>query len=108
MTRPSLPMLLAVYAALVALWLATYFLAGISIGGVGHLTIALAISTLKTLLVASVFMHLWYGNSLNRVAACAGVFWLAILIGLALCDFFNRSSMAAEQSNPQPASSSPP
>jgi cytochrome c oxidase subunit 4 len=52
---------------------------------------ALAIAALKTLLIMMVFMHLYYSAKLSRLAACAGLFWLAILIGLSLTDYLSRA-----------------
>ena len=95
MRQPSVPMLLAVYGCLVALWLATFALAGVQLGHRWHLVIALGISSAKTLLIAAVFMHLIYHGSLNRIAACAGVFWLAIMLSLAMSDFLTRDWMPA-------------
>ena len=44
----------------------------------------------KALLVAFFFMHLRSAHYMLRIAAMAGFFWLAILIGLSLTDFAIR------------------
>ena len=52
--------------------------------------VGLAIASTKATLVALFFMHLIHDSRLNRVAAAAGLFWLAILMGLTLTDFLTR------------------
>jgi caa(3)-type oxidase subunit IV len=55
-----------------------------------HLASALAIASLKTLIVAAVFMELRRRSGLVIAFAGAGAFWLAILMWLALSDFLTR------------------
>jgi caa(3)-type oxidase, subunit IV len=50
----------------------------------------LAIATAKALLVMIFFMHLRSSHYVLRIAAAAGFFWLALLIGLSLADFLAR------------------
>ena len=50
----------------------------------------LAIAVAKALLVMIFFMHLRSSHYVLRLAAAAGFFWLAILIGLSLSDFLAR------------------
>jgi cytochrome c oxidase subunit 4 len=50
----------------------------------------LAIAAAKALLVMIFFMHLRSSHYVLRLAAAAGFFWLAILIGLSLSDFLAR------------------
>ena len=50
----------------------------------------LAIAVAKALLVMIFFMHLRSSHYVLRLAAAAGFFWLAILIGLSLTDFLAR------------------
>ena len=49
--------------------------------------VALLIAICKASLVVLFFMHVKYSSSLSRLAAVAGIFWLAILITLTLSDF---------------------
>lgn len=56
------------------------------LNGVVNLAIAIA----KALLVMIFFMHLRSSHYVLRIAAAAGFFWLALLIGLSLADFLAR------------------
>ncbi len=49
-----------------------------------------AISCAKTLLIALFFMHLRGAGALLRIAAFAGLIWLALLFGLSWTDFGTR------------------
>jgi caa(3)-type oxidase subunit IV len=90
MNKPSVSTLLAVYVCLMALWLATFGISELSLAPPWHLVAALGIAGLKMILIMAVFMNLIYSVPLTRLVACAGFFWLAILIGLALTDFLSR------------------
>ena len=78
-----------VWMALIALLLATLGSAFVPLGALNS-AINLAIATAKALLVAWFFMHLRSGHAMLRITAAAGLFWLAILIGLSLTDFAVR------------------
>jgi cytochrome c oxidase subunit 4 len=60
--------------------------------------VALAIAVSKASLVVLFFMHVRYSSHLIRVAVVAGLFWLAILIGLTLSDVFTRDWTPVSQS----------
>jgi cytochrome c oxidase subunit 4 len=51
---------------------------------------AMTISAAKTALIASCFMNLRSSHRLVWIAACAGCFWLALLMILSLTDFWTR------------------
>jgi cytochrome c oxidase subunit 4 len=51
---------------------------------------ATAISAAKTAIIATWFMHLRSSNRMVWIAACAGCFWLAILMFLSLTDYWTR------------------
>ena len=72
--------------ALLALTTASAFLP------LGSLNLAanLGIAVLKAALVALVFMHVRGGPPMVRIAAVAGLFWLALLAALSLVDFLPR------------------
>lgn len=53
--------------------------------------VALLIAICKASLVVLFFMHVKYSSSLSRLAAVAGIFWLAILITLTLSDYMTRN-----------------
>jgi cytochrome c oxidase subunit 4 len=52
--------------------------------------IALTIATIKTLIVAAIFMELRDRRPLTLAFAGAGLFWLAVLLWLASADFTRR------------------
>jgi cytochrome c oxidase subunit 4 len=77
-------------------WAALMFLLILTIGfdlidlGWGNTVVAFAIAAAKALLVGCFFMHLYYDDRLTSVFALAGVFWLMIMISLALSDYLTR------------------
>jgi cytochrome c oxidase subunit IV len=78
-----------VWVALIVLLLLTLGSAYLPLGRL-NTAINLAIAVAKALLVAYFFMHLRSAHYMLRIAATAGFFWLAILIGLSLTDFAVR------------------
>ena len=79
-----------------AVWLALLVLLGITLTaaymplGRLNLVTGLAIAAVKAGLVAVVFMQLWSSRPLLRLAAAAGLFWLAILFLLTFTDLVTR------------------
>jgi len=59
--------------------------------GEAGFVISLCIAAVKVTLVAMFFMHLRISSGAARIFAGAGLFWLAILIGLTLSDFLSRA-----------------
>jgi cytochrome c oxidase subunit 4 len=54
--------------------------------------VALAIATIKALLVALFFMHVKYtSEKMTRMVLLAGVFWLLLLLFLTLADYGSRT-----------------
>jgi cytochrome c oxidase subunit 4 len=88
---PSIGSYLAVFAALNA------FLGLTVLGHYLHWGIlaALLIALCKAVLVALYFMHLRYSSRVVQVAACIGLFWLAIMITLTLSDYTTRDLLEA-------------
>jgi cytochrome c oxidase subunit 4 len=82
-----------VLGVLVALALATW---GISYADLGHwnLVVAMIIAVIKMLLVVLVFMHGWFSPRVTKLAFCAGLFWLGILVVLTLGDYLSRSLLS--------------
>lgn len=59
--------------------------------GTANLFVSLAIAVTKASLVLLVFMELKASTGLVRVFACAGFFWLLIMIGLTSADYTHRT-----------------
>lgn len=78
-----------VWVTLICLLLLTVGSAYLKLGWLNG-AVNLAIATAKALLVMIFFMHLRSSHYVLRIAAGAGFFWLAILIGLSLADFLAR------------------
>ena len=80
----------------VLVWIGLLILLALTLGSaylpLGWLNgvVNLAIAVAKALLVMTFFMHLRSSHYMLRIAAAAGFFWLAILIGLSLSDFLTR------------------
>jgi cytochrome c oxidase subunit 4 len=78
-----------VWLGLITLLLLTLGSAYLPLGWLNGV-VNLAIAAAKALLVMIFFMHLRSSHYVLRLAAAAGFFWLAILIGLSLSDFLAR------------------
>ena len=52
--------------------------------------IAFAIAMVKAVLIVLFFMHVRHSPGLTRVVACAGFFWLAIMLALTFADYLTR------------------
>ena len=79
----------AVYAALMVMLLATVGAAYVDLGRFNFL-VSMTIAVIKAVLIALIFMHVRYSERLVWIFASAAFFWLAILIGLSLNDYFTR------------------
>ncbi len=55
-----------------------------------HILIAMAIATVKAVLVASYFMHLKYDDKLFRVILVGSVFFLLVMFTFCMADIFSR------------------
>ena len=101
MTQHIVPtkLYLQVFAALLVLTAITVVVSFYDLGG-GRLHYANAIAALtiavsKATLVVLYFMHVRYSSRMIWVFVGAGVFWLAILIGLTLSDVLTRQWIPA-------------
>ncbi len=56
-----------------------------------NIVVALAIATVKATLVILFFMHARYSPRRTQLVIVAGIFWLAIMLGLTLTDYLTRS-----------------
>jgi cytochrome c oxidase subunit IV len=61
----------------------------------------MGISCAKAVLIALFFMHLRHAGALLRIAALAGLLWLALLFGLSWSDYATRSVSPAAWSGPR-------
>ena len=80
-----LPVLLAVFACLIALTVATVSATWIDLGG-WNLWIAMGIASVKAALVALYFMHLRYDHPFNALIFVAALVFLTLFVSLALLD----------------------
>jgi|SRR4051812_3132040 cytochrome c oxidase subunit 4 len=81
--------LVLTWIALLGLLTATLTLAYVPMG-IYNLIAGLSISTIKAALVVVLFMKLLDTSPIVRVAAAAGLFWLAFLFSLAATDYMTR------------------
>ena len=93
--EPTTLVNLAVLTALMALLVVTVGLALIDVDRYlpGHgwgLPLAMAIASLKAMLVVAYFMHVRYGDRLTRVFAAAGFVWLGIMAVIVFIEIATR------------------
>jgi cytochrome c oxidase subunit IV len=88
-TSPPLRIYFIVYAALIILLVLTVAAARIELGGWGAV-VAMAIASIKAILVLLYFMHLRYSSRLTWLFASAGFIWLLIIFLYVLSDYFSR------------------
>ena len=77
--------LLGVFAALIALTVATVAVTWVDLGAL-NLFVALGIATVKAALVALYFMHLRYDSPFNALLFVAGLAFVALFLGFTLMD----------------------
>ena len=78
-----------IFAALIFFTVTTVFAAFQDLG-IFNAPIALAIATIKAILVVLFFMHVKESSRLTKITITAGIFWLCILLGLTMTDFITR------------------
>jgi cytochrome c oxidase subunit 4 len=88
--HPTIAVYLTVFAILMALLGATVIVSEMEFGAWNFL-VAAGIATVKAVLIILFFMHVRYSTPLTWLVAGAGFFWLAILFGLTLADYFTRN-----------------
>jgi cytochrome c oxidase subunit 4 len=81
--------LFAVFGALAVLTILTYLVALRDFGAL-NTPIALGIAVLKASLVVWYFMGVRWNTPLTKVVVVAGLFWLLIMFGLTMSDYFTR------------------
>jgi len=80
---------LVIFGLLMALLFATVAAAYIDLGQL-NLPLAMAIASVKALLIIVFLMHLRHASRLTQLFASIGFFWLAILLLLAMSDYVSR------------------
>ncbi len=80
---------IGVFVALLALLLATVAVARFELG-VFAFPVALAIATVKAVLILLYFMHLRFSTILVWIVAAGTLLWVAILFDLTLADYLTR------------------
>ena len=93
----------AVFAALLVLTFTTYGAAYAPLGQ-WHVATALAIAVVKAALVALIFMHLSESPRLTWLVIAAGLFTLALLIGMTLADYWSRDWLRQSPVSDSPTS----
>lgn len=83
---------LGVGAALLFLTVVTVIVAQVPLGG-WNLVVALMVASIKALLVASFFMHLYYDHKLYYIIFSIGVLVLSVFIVLTMFDTLERGAL---------------
>ena len=86
----SIPTNIAVFAALNVLLFATVGAAYLPLAN-WHFPIAMALATVKAVLIVMYFMHVKYSHRLTAMISAAAFLWLGIMIALTLTDYMTRS-----------------
>jgi cytochrome c oxidase subunit IV len=94
---------LKVWGALMALTALTWGLSRFHIPGGAGVAVALAIASVKGVLVALFFMHLYDQPGPNRLVLVTSIIFVALLIGLTILDSATRFPLA----NPPDAETAP-
>jgi cytochrome c oxidase subunit IV len=82
-----------VWVALLALTALTYGASRLELGTFS-IALALAIATVKAVLVLLFFMHLWEQQGANRLVFAVSILYVALLLGLSVLDFGTRFKLA--------------
>ena len=91
----SVKLYAGIFLALLVLTLATAGAAFIDLGGDLNSFVALAIATVKAMLVVLFFMHVRYSSRLTWVFAGAGLFWFLILATFTISDVLTRGPVGS-------------
>jgi cytochrome c oxidase subunit 4 len=82
----GIPMLVAVWVALMAFTGLTVFVAGLHLGAQLSFTVAMIIATIKAGLVMAIFMHLWWDKRLNLLVFLGSFLFVMLFISMLLAD----------------------
>jgi cytochrome c oxidase subunit 4 len=81
----------AIFIALNVLLFATVGAAYLPLGDY-HFLIAMALATVKAVLIVMYFMHVKYSHRLTAIICAASFLWLGIMIVLTLTDYMTRET----------------
>jgi cytochrome c oxidase subunit 4 len=87
--HPTTATYYTIFAVLIVLLVATVAAAEVDLGAL-NFPVAIGIATVKAVLIMMFFMHVRYSTPLVWLVAGAGFFWLSILFGITLADYFTR------------------
>jgi cytochrome c oxidase subunit IV len=87
----SIPTNVAIFIALNVLLFATVGAAYLPLGNY-HFLIAMALATVKAVLIVMYFMHVKYSHRLTAIICAASFLWLGIMIALTLTDYMTRET----------------
>lgn len=82
----------AVFAALIVLTWVTAIVSTIDLGRL-NIFVALSIAIFKASLVVLFFMHVKYGTRLTKMIVLCGLYWLLLLLFIAMADLWTRTWM---------------
>ncbi len=78
--------LIGTWLALMALTALTVAASQVHFGGATEVMIALGIATLKALLVALIFMHLWHDKKFNGIVLLCSVLGIVLFVAITYID----------------------
>jgi cytochrome c oxidase subunit 4 len=81
-----------VFLSLIALTWVTTLVAEIDLGAL-NIYVALSIAIFKASLVVLFFMHVKYGTRLTKMIVLCGLYWLLLLLFIAMADLWTRGWM---------------
>jgi cytochrome c oxidase subunit IV len=90
MERAGVGRYVAVWAALLAFTVLTFYQSRLSLPHPWHLVVALVIASTKSALVIFFFMHLWDHGGANRLVVLTSLVFVALLMGITLMDNATR------------------
>jgi len=81
-----------VFLSLIVLTWVTTLVAEIDLGAL-NIYVALSIAIFKASLVVLFFMHVKYGTRLTKMIVMCGLYWLLLLLFIAMADLWTRGWM---------------
>jgi cytochrome c oxidase subunit 4 len=81
-----------VFITLIVMTWVTAFVSTIDLGRM-NVFVALSIAIFKASLVILFFMHVKYGTKLTKMIVLAGLYWLLLLLFIAMADLWTRGWM---------------